>query len=253
MYKHDRAAATLRLVSPNDLVWALYCNGSRWLPARVLAIHNTDGHSLCNSTFTVRYIMSTEEFKKCQRETETREYLPKKKKNTSNANMLDVKPLHSEVEVCSYVFDIVDKDCKGAVEPEAITSTLTSLEMTNIVNSSSTLSLIVHGGAKLLEFIPQLFPPGVEDGRGVSKSEFVEFCSLVQSMNLYNDFFVVEQKDEHPPVMEQRTEKKQHHIPKSHRQPNIESHRTRTPTSVKSNSQRQDEEEFHDPFVTSQY
>ena len=43
-HKHSRAAATLRLVAPKDLVWVLYSQGCRWLPARVVMVHNYEGH-----------------------------------------------------------------------------------------------------------------------------------------------------------------------------------------------------------------
>lgn len=181
LYKYDRAAALLRLVAPRDLVWALYSKGCQWLPARVLGIN-------ADNTFKVRYLMTEDEFKKAQSETASRELMPKiRQRKTKSSEYVEVKPFRTEDEVCAYAFDIIDKDCDGVLEPEVIVNRLVAKAMKHVVNSSSSLSLLVKGGLGLLEFLEDMFPSGADGEGGVSKLEFVEFCSVINSMGVYNN------------------------------------------------------------------
>lgn len=165
--------------------------------------------SLLDATFTIRYIMSTDDFKKAQTETETREFLPKPRQVKKKAQPqneggvrrepVTVKPFRTEDEVCAYVFDAIDKDCEGILQPDVLIAALKSKPLGQVVCCSASLSLLVTGGGggQLLGLISELFPGG-DEGPGVSKAEFVEFCSLVESMNVCDDYFHVEQKEPEP-------------------------------------------------------
>jgi hypothetical protein len=146
--------------------------------------------------------MSTAELKRAQRDTVTREFLPKprvKKRSAGGGGGagagggVAVKPLCSEDAVCGYVFDTLDVDGTGILKVSDLTTQLTAPSLNNVVNSSATLSLMVRGHARLLELLAELYPGEAgEDGGtgagGISKHEFVEFCSVAGDMNLYDDY-----------------------------------------------------------------
>lgn len=181
IYNQHRAAATLRLVAPGDLVWALYSKGCRWLPARVLSVNNHDGHSLVDSSLTVQYILSTREFKLAQSDTTTREFLPKPNVGTTQPQAAVVKPFKTEVEVCNYVFDMVDENCRGVVKSVVLASKLRDPVLHHVVNTSAVLSCLVQSNDTLLEMLCEMFPgdEGDTDGGDVTKQEFADFCSVV--------------------------------------------------------------------------
>jgi hypothetical protein len=167
-----------------------------WLPARVVAVHNSDtGQPISAASVTVRYIMTTDDFKRAQSETDTREFLPKPRvsgKTPSEAGMIAVKHFLSEEEVCGYVFDLMDDEGSGVVTPDVLATRLSAVDMKQVIDSSAALSVLVRGvggegerggwsgGVSLVEMIREVFP----GGGGVSKFEFVELCSLMQSVSV---------------------------------------------------------------------
>jgi len=184
--KQQRAAATLRLVAPGDLVWALYSKGCRWLPARVLTVNNSDGHSLGDSSLTVEYILSTHDFKRAQSDTSTREFLPKPNAGSKQPQEAAVKPFKTEEQVCSYVFDLIDEDCQGVVKSSLLASKLADPVLNAVVNTSAVLWCLVKGEDDLLKMMAEMFPgdegegeEGGGEGGDVTKQEFIEFCAIV--------------------------------------------------------------------------
>jgi hypothetical protein len=178
-------------------VWALYSKGCRWLPARVVTVHHSEnkGVSVCDSSFTVRYIMSSDEFKRAHTHTTTREFLPKPTPSLTHSSppSVAVKPYRTESEVCGYVFDVVDESSEGVVRSTLLKKSLTHSSLSAVVNTSAALSLVVKSSAGLLDLLTEMFPSdcGSEctdevcecgsGGGGVTKEEFVEFCAVAVS------------------------------------------------------------------------
>jgi hypothetical protein len=179
-----------RCLSRGDSVWGRHCGGTQWLPAVVEAA------APGGLSYSLRYPLTVQELQHARSEASSRQFLGELSKESGKGNqfeMVPVKPAKTEIEVCGYAFDKVDKFGSGSVDARVLLNTISTPRFELVVSTSYCLSHLMQPN------ISQELLGVVEDkaraekrlpSMVISKADFLVFCSAIEQLAmLHNDLY----------------------------------------------------------------
>jgi hypothetical protein len=209
----------MRTLQCGDFVWGLYHKGCAWYPALIEEIN------IETKEVRLKYLLTTDEVKKFQSLTISRQFLPrsgltvsshsmqhtgeKKEKMKAGGSPLSLpQSIQSEKDICGFVFDQIVSVCAETAandENSPLTHTASSMdyvhcqylidslkegpEYRQLIRTSAWLTALFHPTHSLSDHLVAMFCRGNDDDDQsaglISKTEFIEFCDIAKDIFVY--------------------------------------------------------------------
>lgn len=182
-FQNLRNCRLRRCLSRGDSVWGRHCGGSQWLPAVIEAV------APGGQSYSLRYPLTVQELQNARSEASSRQFLGELSKEAGKGSqfseLIPVKPAKTEIEVCAYAFDKVDKFGSGSVDARVLLNTIGTPRFELVVSTSYCLSQLMQSN------ISQELLGVVEDkaraekrlpSMVISRADFLMFCSAIEQL-----------------------------------------------------------------------
>ena len=186
-----RNACMRRCLSRGDSVWGRHLGGSMWLPA-VIETVNQAGQS-----YSLRYPLTSQELQSVRIQASSKQFLQVGSNDTSSKGSfggtietIPVKPVKTESEVVSYVFDKVDKFSAGSVDVRVLLSSLLTPKYDQVVATSYCLSQLVNQAIsqELVKIVEEKARAEKKSpSMVILKGDFINFCVAIEQLSILHD------------------------------------------------------------------